>query len=208
VVPLTSISKRCIGLLWLIASVLPLTAWAESSAAAFYQALELHRDNVDYRFRDRILSPLSEADRQVFSGLDYFNGVPELAVRASLEPATDSSTFSMPTFDERTLAFSHYATVDAYIEGQRVKLKAFRRESDEMVRRILLIPFKDTTNDSETYPGGRYIEIDFPLPDPFVLDFNRAANPLCAYDARYACPIPPPENRLSFPIRAGEKRFH
>ena len=29
-----------------------------------------------------------------------------------------------------------------------------------------------------------------------VLDFNFAFNPSCAYDARWACPLAPPENRL------------
>ena len=72
---------------------------------------------------------------------------------------------------------------------------------------LLLVPFRDPTNGGETYPGGRYIELSLPLPETPVLDFNRAMNPLCAYDPSYACPIPPPENRLPMPIRAGEKRY-
>jgi uncharacterized protein (DUF1684 family) len=40
-----------------------------------------------------------------------------------------------------------------------------------------------------------------------VLDFNYAYNPSCAYDDRWVCPLPPAENRLPFPIRAGEKVF-
>ena len=57
------------------------------------------------------------------------------------------------------------------------------------------------------YAGGRYVEIDLPLPEPLRLDFNRASNPWCAYDPDYACPIPPAENHLDFAIPAGEKRF-
>jgi uncharacterized protein (DUF1684 family) len=38
-----------------------------------------------------------------------------------------------------------------------------------------------------------------------VLDFNFAYNPSCAYDPAWVCPLAPPANRLTIPIRAGEK---
>jgi len=34
-----------------------------------------------------------------------------------------------------------------------------------------------------------------------VVDFN------CAYNPNWSCPIPPPENRLTVAINAGEKKF-
>jgi hypothetical protein len=40
-----------------------------------------------------------------------------------------------------------------------------------------------------------------------VLDFNFAYNPSCAYHSRWVCPLAPPENKLPFPVRAGEKLF-
>jgi len=42
----------------------------------------------------------------------------------------------------------------------------------------------------------------------WVLDFNRAYNPTCAYSDRYECPLPPTENWLEVPIEAGEQAFH
>ncbi|MCA9982404.1 MAG: DUF1684 domain-containing protein [Anaerolineales bacterium] len=39
------------------------------------------------------------------------------------------------------------------------------------------------------------------------VDFNFAYNPYCAYSERYSCPLPPRENWLTVPIRAGEKKF-
>jgi uncharacterized protein (DUF1684 family) len=39
-----------------------------------------------------------------------------------------------------------------------------------------------------------------------VLDFNKAYNPPCAFTAFSTCPMPPPENRLDFEVRAGEKK--
>jgi hypothetical protein len=32
-----------------------------------------------------------------------------------------------------------------------------------------------------------------------------AYQPYCFYDPRYDCPIPPAENRLTVPVRAGER---
>ena len=40
-----------------------------------------------------------------------------------------------------------------------------------------------------------------------VLDLNFAYNPSCAYDARWACPLAPPANRLPLPLRAGELAY-
>jgi hypothetical protein len=41
----------------------------------------------------------------------------------------------------------------------------------------------------------------------FLIDLNLAYNPYCAYNELYSCPLPPAENRLKVPIRAGEKIF-
>jgi hypothetical protein len=83
----------------------------------------------------------------------------------------------------------------------------------------LFLPFRDATAPAETYGGGRYLvdsvkmtlggalEVT-PGSDEVVLDFNYAYNPSCAYDARWACPLAPPENRLSMAVRAGEMRYH
>ena len=39
----------------------------------------------------------------------------------------------------------------------------------------------------------------------YVIDFNRAYNPTCAYNPTWECPYPPASNRLKLAIRAGEK---
>ena len=46
------------------------------------------------------------------------------------------------------------------------------------------------------------------MPGPeaeFVVDFNFAYNPSCAYDPYWVCPLAPLENRLPFPVEAGER---
>jgi uncharacterized protein (DUF1684 family) len=67
------------------------------------------------------------------------------------------------------------------------------------------LPFVDNLAGQETYPAGRYLEPE-PLPDGrFLVDFNMAYNPYCAYNEMWSCPLTPFENRLKVPIRAGEK---
>jgi uncharacterized protein (DUF1684 family) len=71
--------------------------------------------------------------------------------------------------------------------------------------RALQIVFADATNGDETYSVGRFLFV-VPNPDGTVtLDFNLAVLPPCAFSHSYNCPIPPKQNRLPFPVRAGEK---
>ena len=76
----------------------------------------------------------------------------------------------------------------------------------------LFIPFKDATTGKETYPAGRYLDMESgtgQMPDgKWILDFNNAYNPWCAYSTDYACPLTPQENILEVEILAGEKYIH
>jgi len=74
----------------------------------------------------------------------------------------------------------------------------------------LNIVFKDATSGVTTYPACRSLTVDRPGEDGTVLlDFNRAVNLPCAFTDNFPiCPVPPPQNRLPFPIEAGEKDPH
>ena len=67
------------------------------------------------------------------------------------------------------------------------------------------MPFSDLTSGAETYPAGRYMELDPTPTGIYVVDFNIAYHPYCYYSPEYDCPFPPKENRLEVPIRAGER---
>ncbi len=70
----------------------------------------------------------------------------------------------------------------------------------------LFVPFRDETSGNETYGAGRYLEVPYESGQAdFELDFNFAYNPSCAYSPAYDCPYPPPGNRLSIAVTAGEK---
>ncbi|WP_435257061.1 DUF1684 domain-containing protein [Thioclava sp. FR2] len=63
--------------------------------------------------------------------------------------------------------------------------------------------FRDTTAGAETYGAARFL-IGHVSGDQVLLDFNTAFNPPCAFTDYAVCPLPPRQNILSFPIRAGE----
>lgn len=71
----------------------------------------------------------------------------------------------------------------------------------------LFLPFADATSGHESYGAGRYLDL-VPLEDGrYLVDFNYSYNPYCAYNPSWSCPVPPAENRLRVPLRAGEKTF-
>lgn len=71
----------------------------------------------------------------------------------------------------------------------------------------LFFNFRDTTNGDTTYPSGRFLYTAGPQAGKVILDFNQATNPFCAYTDFATCPLPPPQNRLSFRVEAGEMNF-
>ena len=87
----------------------------------------------------------------------------------------------------------------------------------------LFLPVRDGTSGhaadgASTYGGGRYLTdtvkgtfgrgLVVRSATEITLDFNYLYNPSCAYDDRWACPLAPPENRLTEPLRAGELTYH
>ena len=72
----------------------------------------------------------------------------------------------------------------------------------------LSIFFRDATSGVETYQLGRYVDVKKLPNGNYLLDFNAAYNPACAFSNYYNCPVPPKANTLSVAIRAGEKDSH
>lgn len=70
------------------------------------------------------------------------------------------------------------------------------------------IYFRDATSGKETYPLGRYVDATKLPNGKYLLDFNLAYNPACAFSEFYNCPVPPKGNTLDVAIRAGEMDSH
>ncbi|MEQ9289738.1 MAG: DUF1684 domain-containing protein, partial [Cyclobacteriaceae bacterium] len=70
------------------------------------------------------------------------------------------------------------------------------------------ILFGDKTNETETYPSGRYMYVKYPdEAGKVIVDFNKGYNPPCAFTEYATCPLPPRQNALNLTITAGEKNF-
>lgn len=72
----------------------------------------------------------------------------------------------------------------------------------------LFLIFRDQTSGKSTYPAARFLYAELPknlkAPSTVVLDFNKAINPPCVFTAYATCPLPPPQNRLTLAVNAGE----
>jgi uncharacterized protein len=150
-------------------------------------------------------SPLSAASRADFQGLRYFPENPDLRFSVPLErdPAREAIPMATSTGSERV--YERLGWVSFTVDGATLRLVLYAAEGDEQPEEAF-VPFRDATNGAQTYSSGRYLEVEI-HGDTVTLDFNVAYNPYCAYADRWSCPIPPKENWLEVPIRAGELTF-
>jgi uncharacterized protein (DUF1684 family) len=86
--------------------------------------------------------------------------------------------------------------------GQEVTLYPVLDAPDSQT---LFFIFRDATSGKATYGGGRFLYSSLPKAGTLELDFNKAFSPPCAFTDFATCPLPPPQNRLSVAIEAGEK---
>jgi uncharacterized protein (DUF1684 family) len=121
-----------------------------------------------------------------------------------LKPSDDQTIVEMPTSTGEMRRQRVVGTLEFVLKGEPRKLLALVDDNAPNVDHVTVM-FSDLTSGTETYPGGRYIDLARNPQGIYELDFNRAYNPYCYYNESYSCPYPPPENRLTIPIRAGER---
>jgi uncharacterized protein (DUF1684 family) len=164
--------------------------------------LKSFRAEKDQVFAKDPNSPLLPEQRRAFKGLAYFEENPGLVIHATIDRNVEAGEVRMSTSAGDEQVYERYGVVRFTVDGQPAEVTLYASEdSDE-----LFIPFRDSTSGKETYGAGRYLELHA-HGDDIRIDFNYAYNPNCAYDASWSCPLPPPENWLKVPIRAGEKTF-
>jgi uncharacterized protein (DUF1684 family) len=164
---------------------------------------EFRRDKDEF-FRDDPRSPLTPEQRANFAGLSYFPENPRLRIEAELGTGVDlDEDIVMQTTTGGTQVYRRAGKVRFEVDGQPAEITLYKSPDQHE----LFVPFRDATSGSETYGAGRYLEVGPPMDGRVVVDFNDAYNPYCAYNPEWSCPIPPGENWLAVPIRAGEKDF-
>ena len=131
---------------------------------------------------------------------------------AAFTRITDVKGFDMNTSSGKMEKYFKYGFLTFKLNDSVLHLFIYQSASlmqTEKYKDYLFVPYGDATSGFESYGGGRYIEFYIAdiLNSQVVLDFNKAYNPYCAYAAGFNCPIPPLENLLKVPIRAGEKNY-
>lgn len=149
-------------------------------------------------------SPVPEEARAGFPPLPYYAIDPAYRVPAALMTGPGEDVLELPTSTGLRRKMRKIGSLRFTLKGQSLSLTAFVDASANDLSR-LFVPFGDLTNGPETYPGGRYLDLDRTATGIYDLDFNRAYHPFCVFNPKYDCPYPPKENRLPIPVRAGER---
>jgi uncharacterized protein (DUF1684 family) len=189
---------------------LELADWRERVARLYVSDVDVigFRRARDELFRTHAQSPVP--DRAAFTGLPYFDPDPAYVCESPVRP-TPGGTLDYDTggadgvirYEAVGVAETPYGPltlwwISAYGGG-------------------LFLPVRDGTSGRESYGGGRYLTdtvkgtfgrgLTLLDDDRVRLDFNYLYNPSCAYDDQWLCPLAPPENRITEPIRAGELAY-
>ncbi len=171
---------------------------------AYTSDVNAARTTKDEAFRSASDSPVPKEKRDAVLPLNYFPVDPNYAVPAALKLSADRPIFEMPTSTGALRRMQLVGELQFTLQGQPRSLGAFVEEGTQRIDR-LFVPFADLTTGKDTYSAGRYLDIQPTGTGYYTIDFNRAYNPYCAYNATYECPYPPPSNRLDVTIAAGEK---
>lgn len=199
---------------WLPAGERPDLPGERAAAPASVTVTSLKRRNIetgDDEYGLRLWDAESPAIR-AFDGIDTFDYDPAWVIEATFTPVAA----------DRTVPFEHIrdngGTRDLVVPGDITftldgETHTFAAFDDGGV---LLLVFGDPTNgrddESGTYGAGRFLFVQRAEHSAdtdagtVILDFNRAFVPPCGFSAQYNCPMPPPQNRFSVPVTAGEKR--
>ncbi len=165
------------------------------------------RETRDELFRSHPQSPVPAQRRSSFAGLPYFDYDPAFRVLAAVERA-EPVVREIATSGEHPYAFRRFGQARFALAEEERTLDLFWLEG---YGGGVFLSFADATSGRETYGACRYLLDTVKGADQgerdgrLVLDFNFAYNPSCSYDARWVCPLAPPENRLDVAVRAGER---
>jgi len=178
------------------------------SAADHIKNLEVERREKDHFFKEHPQSPIPWALRDAFTGLAYFPPDPKYRLNTKLVRYPKPEPITMVTSKGVPREMLKWGYFEFAIDGQARRLQAYKSvpkpgEHEES----LFVPFRDATSGKESYGAARYLDLPIAGTDEYVLDFNLAYNPYCAYSDDYVCPFPPRENWLDVRIEAGERDF-
>lgn len=164
--------------------------------------LQVARAEKDQFFARHPQSPLTPIQKHDFKGLNYFPENAALRLEVDVETSQTLENITIDTTGGQPQTYQRFGRFKFNVDGQTTELTIYQNKNG------FFLPFVDALAGQETYPAGRYLEPEKLPNGKFLVDFNEAYNPYCAYNEQWSCPITPAENRLKIPIRAGEKIFN
>src|SRR5262249_47992066 len=196
-------SSRSVVRAW-ITGLLALAIACSAKEVPYFDSINEWRATKDRFMQQPSDSPIPADPPRHFPPLSYFPVEPEYRVPASLTVDRTNDVLELPTSRGERRPHNRVGKLSFTLKGRLLTLTAFVEVGQQDVNH-LFVPFGDLTNGTETYPGGRYLELDRTPTGFYHLTLNRAFHPFCYYNPQYDCPYPPRENRLPIPIRAGER---
>ena len=155
-------------------------------------------------------SPIPKERRSGFEGLPFSSYAAAWNVEATLEEFSPSQASLVSSGDGSTPSLRIGQVVGNSPNGP-FTLAAFWMND---YGGGIFIPFRDETNGTETYGGGRYLLDSAKGADlgthngRVILDFNFAYHPSCVHDPRWSCPLAPQDSVLNFAVPVGERLRH
>jgi uncharacterized protein (DUF1684 family) len=159
-------------------------------------------------FGNHSQSALSTAQRESFRGLRYWNYNSDYRIVATLDTDVEHQEYEISAGDDGTVTIEQIGQVHFSVPTGDGHLGVYWITG---YGGGIFIPFRDATNGTQTYGGGRYLYDTIKGADlgtegnQIVLDFNYAYHPSCYYNERWVCPLAPLQNQLDFAIEAGEQ---
>ena len=187
-------SPLCAIACYLFLSFVP--ASADDSTHVQIKALRAAKDSL-LKSED---SPLLPAQRALFEQLVYYPIDLRYRLRGELHIYGRQRIVEIPNTDGTITELERFGRFVSAFGEKDFWLEVYRSPQTGETE----IFFKDLTNGHTTYGGGRYARLMREDDGMYVIDFNNAYNPYCAYNPAYICPLPPPQNHLDFAVEAGE----
>ena len=203
--------KRIVILLTVMAAVLAVSCGERdgnmNNREDYLSELTKARAEKDAFFANGSESPIPAEEKADFKGLKYYPPDEKYKFTTQIVRYEMPEMIEMLTSTSELRKFIRYGYVPFTIDSTDARIHVYKSAGPPTGDDYYFIPFNDETNGDETYGAGRYLDVPAKSSDIITIDFNEAYNPYCVYNINYSCPIPPAENRLGLPIRAGEKNY-
>ncbi|MFF2843168.1 DUF1684 domain-containing protein [Paenarthrobacter sp. NPDC057981] len=174
------------------------------------EAHDYWRQKRDLMFASHPASALTPDMKASFSGLRTAAYDPAYRFHAELLPEGVGQEMNVQTGTDGVVPFTRLGTFELPGLGS---LAVWRLRS---YGGGIFVPFRDATagKPGGSYGAGRYLldtvkgsfhgTRESGSGQEFILDFNFAYNPSCAYNEAWACPLAGPANRLAADVPVGE----